>query len=231
MIHPYEVREVIGTGGMAERKSAYPHQTEGLTMDVRILFLTAQPPLPLAPFVHWWKRNWDRYSQPLAAHRWATKGCPYRRSRRRMSVCVCPSKSDRHIRTHFSCGASVYSRFQSVPSVCFSFCWKRNWDRYSQPLAAHEWATKGCPYRRSRRRMSVCVCPNKSDRHIRTHFLFGLRLVHAFKRVSELEGVFLISCCFRILEMFHSICLLLRLPPFCDFQTAHQVVILVRLQR
>ena len=51
MIHPYEVREVIGTGGMAERKSAYPHQTEGLTMDVRILFLTAQPPLPLAPFV------------------------------------------------------------------------------------------------------------------------------------------------------------------------------------
>ena len=39
MIHPYEVREVIGTGGMAERKSAYPHQTEGLTMDVRILFL------------------------------------------------------------------------------------------------------------------------------------------------------------------------------------------------
>ena len=29
MIHPYEVREVIGTGGMAERKSAYPHQTEG----------------------------------------------------------------------------------------------------------------------------------------------------------------------------------------------------------
>ena len=52
MIRPYEVREVIGTGGMAERKSAYPHQTEGLTMDVRILFLTAQPPLPLAPFVH-----------------------------------------------------------------------------------------------------------------------------------------------------------------------------------
>ena len=51
----------------------------------------------------------------------------------------------------------------------------------------------------------------------------------AFKRVSELEGVFLISCCFRILEMFHSICLLLRLPPFCDFQTTHQVVILVRL--
>ena len=51
MIHPYEVREVIGTGGMAERKSAYPHQTEGLTMDVRILFLTAQPPLPLVPFV------------------------------------------------------------------------------------------------------------------------------------------------------------------------------------
>ena len=51
MIRPYEVREVIGTGGMAERKSAYPHQTEGLTMDVRILFLTAQPPLPLAPFV------------------------------------------------------------------------------------------------------------------------------------------------------------------------------------
>ena len=52
IIHPYEVREVIGTDGMAERKSAYPHQTEGLTMDVRILFLTAQPPLPLAPFVH-----------------------------------------------------------------------------------------------------------------------------------------------------------------------------------
>ena len=51
MIHPYEVREVIGTGGMAERKSAYPHQTEGLTMDVRIIFLTAQPPLPLAPSV------------------------------------------------------------------------------------------------------------------------------------------------------------------------------------
>ena len=49
MIRPYEVREVIGTGGMAERKSAYPHQTEDLTMDVRILFLTAQPPLPLAP--------------------------------------------------------------------------------------------------------------------------------------------------------------------------------------
>ena len=51
MIRPYEVREVIGTGGMAERKSAYPHQAEGLTMDVRILFLTAQQPLPLAPFV------------------------------------------------------------------------------------------------------------------------------------------------------------------------------------
>ena len=49
MIHPYEVREVICTGGMAERKSAYPHQTMGLTMDVRIIFLTAQPPLPLAP--------------------------------------------------------------------------------------------------------------------------------------------------------------------------------------
>ena len=51
MIRPYEVREVIGTGGMADRKSAYPHQTEGLSMDVRILFLTAQPPLPLVPFV------------------------------------------------------------------------------------------------------------------------------------------------------------------------------------
>ena len=51
MIHPYVVRRGIGTGGMAERKSAYPHQTEGLTMDVRIIFLTAQPPLPLAPSV------------------------------------------------------------------------------------------------------------------------------------------------------------------------------------
>ena len=39
--------------------------------------------------------------------------------------------------------------------------------------------------------MSVCVCPNKSDRHIRTHFFCGLRLVHAFKRVSKLESVFL----------------------------------------
>ena len=161
MIHPYVVRRGIGTGGMAERKSAYPHQTEGLTMDVRIIFLTAQPPLPLAP---------------------------------------------------------------SVP------CWKRNWDRYSQPLATHEWATKGCPYRRSLRRMSVCVCPNKSDRHIRTHFFCGLRLVHAFKRVSIGYAVYVFMQ-FRILEMFHSICLLLRLPPFCDFQTAHQVVILVRLQR
>lgn len=143
---------------LAERKSAYPHQTEGLTMDVRILFLTAQPPLPLAPFVHWWKRNWDRYSQPLAAHEWATKGCPYRRSRRRMSVCVCPNKSDRHIRTFFFCGASACSRFQASLQV---------------------------------------------------------------------RGRFLFSCSFRILELFHSICLLLRLPPFCDFQTAHQVVILV----
>ena len=39
--------------------------------------------------------------------------------------------------------------------------------------------------------MSVCVCPSKSDRHIRTHFFCGLRLVHAFKRVSKLESVFL----------------------------------------
>ena len=92
--------QVIGTGGMAERQSAYPHQTEGLTMDVRILFLTAQSPLPLAPFVPCWKRNRDRY-QPLAAHGWATKGCPYRRSWRRMPVCVCPNKSDRHIRAYF----------------------------------------------------------------------------------------------------------------------------------
>lgn len=76
----------------------------------------------------------------------------------------------------------------------------------------------------------VCVCPNKSDRHIRTHFFCGLRLVHAFKRVSKGYAVYVFMQ-FRILEMFHSICLLLRLPPFCDFQTAHQVVILVRPQR
>ena len=159
-------------------------------MDVRIIFLTAQPPLPLAPSVPCWKRNWDRYSQPLATHEWATKGCPYRRSLRRMSVCVCSSKSDRHIRTHFFCGASAFHAFMLFP-LYLSFCWKRNRDRYSQPLATHEWATKGCPYCRSQRRMSVCVCPSKSDRHIRTHFFCGLRLVHAFKRVSKLESVFL----------------------------------------
>ena len=200
-------------------------------MDMRIIFLTAQPPLPLAPFVPCWKRNWDRYSQPLAAHRWATKGCPYRRGRRRMSVCVCPSKSDRHIRTHFSCGASACSRFQSVPSVSFSFCWKRNCNRYSQPLATHEWTTKGCLYRRSRRRMSVCVCPSKSDRHIRAYFFCGVSACSRFQASLQVRGRFLFSCSFRILEMFHSICLLLRLPPFCDFQTSHQMVILVRLQR
>ena len=72
----------------------------------------------------------------------------------------------------------------------FSFCWKRNWDMYSQPLAAHGWATKGCLHRRSQRRMSVSVCPNKSDRHIRAYFFVGLRLVHAFKRFSKLEYVF-----------------------------------------
>ena len=77
----------------------------------------AVPPLPLAPFVPCWKRNWDRYSQPLAAHRWATKGCPYRRGRRRMSVCVCPTKSDRHIRAYFFCGASTCSRFQASLQV------------------------------------------------------------------------------------------------------------------
>ena len=38
--------------------------------------------------------------------------------------------------------------------------------------------------------MSVCVCPNKSDRHIRAYFFVGLRLVHAFKRFSKLEYVF-----------------------------------------
>ena len=38
--------------------------------------------------------------------------------------------------------------------------------------------------------MSVCVCPSKSDRHIRAYFFVGLRLVHAFKRFSKLEYVF-----------------------------------------
>ena len=136
-----------------------------------------------------WKRNWDRYCQPLATHEWATKGCPYRWSRKRMSVCVCPSKSDRHIRTHFFVGLRLVHAFILYP-LYFSFCWKRNWDRYSQPLAAHGWATKGCLHRRSQRRMSVSVCPNKSDRHIRAYFFVGLRLVHAFKRFSKLEYVF-----------------------------------------
>lgn len=36
----------------------------------------------------------------------------------------------------------------------------------------------------------VCVCPNKSDRHIRAYFFVGLRLVHAFKQFSKLEYVF-----------------------------------------
>lgn len=158
-------------------------------MDVRIIFLTAQPPLPLAPFVSCWKRNWDRYSQPHAAHEWDTKGCLHHWSRRRMSVCVCPSKSDRHIQTHFFWEASVCSRFHTLSSLYF-FLLKAERDRYSQPLAAHGWATKGCLHRRSRRRMSVCVCPNKSDRPIRAYFFVGLRLVHAFKRFSKLEYVF-----------------------------------------
>ena len=38
--------------------------------------------------------------------------------------------------------------------------------------------------------MSVCVCPSKSDRHIRAYFFVGLRLVHAFKQFSKLEYVF-----------------------------------------
>ena len=106
---------------MAERKSVYPHQTEGLTMDVRIIFLTAQPPLPLAPSVPCWKRNWDRYSQPLAAHGWATKGCLHRRSRRRLSVCVCPNKSDRHIRAYFFVGLRLVHAFKQFSKLEYVF--------------------------------------------------------------------------------------------------------------
>ena len=38
-----------------------------------------------------------------------------------MSVCVCPSKSDRHIRAHFSCGASAFHAFSLFPLSLFHF--------------------------------------------------------------------------------------------------------------
>lgn len=82
-------------------------------------------------------------------------------------------------------------------------------------------AWEECPY--------VSVRASRIGIYGHTSFV-GLRLVHAFKRVSKGYAVYVFMQ-FRILEMFHSICLLLRLPPFCDFQTAHQVVILVRPQR
>lgn len=140
-----------------------------------------------------WKRNWDRYCQPLATHEWATKGCPYRWSRKRMSVCVCPSKSDRHIRTHFFVGLRLVHAFILYP-LYFSFCWKRNWDRYSQPLAAHGWATKGCLHRRSLRRISVCVCPNESDRHIRAYFFLWVFGLFTLSGESPKVTLFVFSC-------------------------------------
>ena len=82
-------------------------------------------------------------------------------------------------------------------------------------------AEEECPY--------VSVRASRIGIYGHTSFV-EFRLVHAFKRVSKGYAVYVFMQ-FRILEMFHSICLLLRLPPFCDFQTAHQVVILVRPQR
>lgn len=118
MIHPYEVREVIGTGGMAERKSAYPHQTEGLTMDVRILFLTAQPPLPLVPVFLFVEsgtgigaaNHLPLTSEPQKVVRTAEAGeeCPY--------VSVRASRIGIYGHTSFV-GASAWSRFQASLQV------------------------------------------------------------------------------------------------------------------
>lgn len=65
-------------------------------------------------------------------------------------------------------------------------------------------AEEECPY--------VSVRTSRIGIYGHTSFV-GLRLVHAFRRVSKGYAV-CVFMQFRILEMFHSICLLLRLPPF-----------------
>ena len=42
--------------------------------------------------------------------------------------------------------------------------------------------------------MSVCVCPNKSDRHIRTYFFCRASACSRFQASLQVRGRFLISC-------------------------------------
>lgn len=199
-------------------------------MDVRIIFLTAQPPLPLAPIFPLLKAE---LGQVLPTT------CHSRVSHKRLSV---PLKPEKNVRMCLSeqvgqaytdtllCGASACSRFHTLSSLFF-FLLKAELGQV-QPTT--------CRSRVSHKRLSAPPQPEKNIRMCLSErvgqaytgiLLFvGLRLVHAFRRVSKGYAV-CVFMQFRILEMFHSICLLLRLPPFCDFQTTHQVVILVRLQR
>lgn len=50
----------------------------------------------------------------------------------------------------------------------------------------------------SLRRMSVCVCPNKSDRHIRAYFFCEASACSRFQASLQVRGRFLFSCSFRI---------------------------------
>ena len=107
-----------------------------------------------------------------------------------MSVCVCPSKSDRHIRTHFFCGASAFHAFSLFPLSLFHFVESgivivtaSHLPLTGEPQKAVCTAEAGeeCPY--------VSVRTSRIGIYGHTSFV-GLRLVHAFKRASKLEDVF-----------------------------------------
>ena len=107
-----------------------------------------------------------------------------------MSVCVCPSKSDRHIRTHFFCGASAFHAFSLFPLSLFHFVESgivigtaNHLPLTSEPQKAvcTAEAEEECPY--------VSVRASRIGIYGHTSFV-EFRLVHAFKRASKLEDVF-----------------------------------------
>ena len=107
-----------------------------------------------------------------------------------MSVCVCPSKSDRHIRIHFFCGASAFHAFSLFPLSLFHFVESgivigtaNHLPLTSEPQKAvcTAEAEEECPY--------VSVRASRIGIYGHTSFV-EFRLVHAFKRASKLEDVF-----------------------------------------
>lgn len=147
-----------------------------------------------------------------------------------MSVCVCPSESDRHIRTHFFWGTSAGSRSQTLSSLIFLFVESgivigtaNHLPLTGEPQKVVCTAEAGeeCPY--------VSVRAGRIGIYGHTSFCgasAGSRFQASLQRLRCL--------CFHAVPHFGSFPFnlpLVTLTSILDFQMTHQVVILVRLQR